>query len=134
MSHDPVFIAYAVASRPGRKPLWRWIGAAFTHAKGLAVLLNALPLGGRVVLLEPKAASRGTVQFFPAAMPTDLATKPALRGEKRVWHPRQRQIWPRRRFGLSQGPRSRGVTLGKAAAIFQASLITTSVSCHAQDV
>lgn len=69
MSHDPLFIAYTVA-----------------------VLLNALPFGGRVVLLEP--TDRPTAQFFPDAMPADLATKPALRGEKRVWLAFRRAPFP----------------------------------------
>jgi hypothetical protein len=60
----------------------------------LAVLINALPLGGRIVLLEPKAANRRHAQFFPAAMPADLAKKPALRGEKRVWLALRRAPFP----------------------------------------
>ena len=91
MTQAPAFIAYTVSSRCGCKALWRQIGVAFPHVKGLAVLLNALPLGGRVVLLEP---NRCSAQFFPAAMPGDLATRPALRGERRVWEALRRAPLP----------------------------------------
>jgi hypothetical protein len=94
MAQRPSFIAYAVTDRPGRKPVWRRIGVAFRSEQGLAVTLNALPLGGRVVLFEPKPGIRGTAQFFPAAMPGDLATRPALRGENIVWLALRRTRFP----------------------------------------
>ena len=61
MTNDPVLIAYTVKDRPRRKPVWRRIGVAFPHDKGsgLTVLLDALPADGRIVLVEPKADSRG---------------------------------------------------------------------------
>jgi hypothetical protein len=57
MANDPVLIAYTVTDRPaGQKAIWRRIGVAFPHDKGagLTVLLDALPLDGRIVLVEPK--------------------------------------------------------------------------------
>jgi hypothetical protein len=57
MTNDPVLIAYTVTDRPaGQKSIWRRIGIAFPHDKGagLTVLLDALPLDGRIVLVEPK--------------------------------------------------------------------------------
>ena len=57
-TQKPTLIAYAVKERDkGRKPIWTRIGAAWPHEKspGLSILLEALPLDGRVVLLPPKA-------------------------------------------------------------------------------
>jgi hypothetical protein len=57
MTNDPVLIAYTVKDRPeGQKAIWRRIGIAFPHDKGagLTVLLDALPIDGRIVLVEPK--------------------------------------------------------------------------------
>ena len=55
------------------------------------MLLNALPIGGRVVLFQPPTPG---AQFFPTGMPVDLATKPALRGERRVWQALRRAPFP----------------------------------------
>jgi hypothetical protein len=57
VTNDPVLIAYSVKDRPaGQKAIWRRIGVAFPHDKGagLTVLLDALPIDGRIVLVEPK--------------------------------------------------------------------------------
>ena len=57
MTNDPVLIAYTVTDRPaGQKSIWRPIGCAFPHERGagLTVLLDAPPLDGRIVLVEPK--------------------------------------------------------------------------------
>ena len=57
MTNDPVLIAYSVKDRRGAKSIWHRIGVAFPHDRGsgLTVLLDALPLDGRIVLVEPKA-------------------------------------------------------------------------------
>lgn len=58
MSNDPVLIAYTVKDRTSdRDAVWLRIGVAFPHDKGsgLTVLLDALPMDGRIVLVEPKA-------------------------------------------------------------------------------
>ncbi len=58
MTNDPVLIAYTVKDRQeGQKAIWRRIGVAFPHDKGagLTVLLDALPIDGRIVLVEPRA-------------------------------------------------------------------------------
>jgi hypothetical protein len=57
MANDPVLIAYTVKDHPGEKSIWRRIGVAFPHdnGAGLTVLLDALPIDGRIVLVEPKA-------------------------------------------------------------------------------
>jgi hypothetical protein len=57
MTNDPVLIAYTVTGRPpDQKAIWRRMGVAFPHdnGSGLTVLLDALPLDGRIVLVEPK--------------------------------------------------------------------------------
>jgi hypothetical protein len=69
MTNDPVLIAYAVKDRTAERPaVWRRIGAAFPHDKGagLTVILNALPLDGRIVLVEPKADAPAVTALVPA--------------------------------------------------------------------
>lgn len=56
----PDFAAYVVRDRDGdKKANWREIGVAFKHkdGKGLDLLLDAVPVSGRVVLrdIEDKA-------------------------------------------------------------------------------
>ena len=55
MSGDPVLIAYGVKRK--RKTLgnyWQKIGEAYPHAEGagLTLVLDAVPMDGRIVLLE----------------------------------------------------------------------------------
>ena len=57
MSNKPTLIAYSVKERGRGKPsFWTRIGAAFPHEKGtgMTIQLDALPLGDRIVLREPK--------------------------------------------------------------------------------
>jgi len=59
MPYDPVLIAYAAKRGQGRKrTYWDRIGAAYPHERGagLTVVLDALPLDGRIYLLELDAA------------------------------------------------------------------------------
>jgi hypothetical protein len=54
---QPTLIAYSVKERDkGRQDIWTKIGAAFPHGKGqgMTIQLDALPLGDRIVLREPK--------------------------------------------------------------------------------
>jgi hypothetical protein len=56
-NNQPTLIAYSVKERgEGKKAIWSKIGAAFPHdnGKGLTIQLDALPLGDRIVLAEPK--------------------------------------------------------------------------------
>ena len=58
MSNKPTLIAYSVRDRAeGQKAIWTRIGAAFPHGQGngLTIQLDALPIGDRIVLTEPKA-------------------------------------------------------------------------------
>ncbi len=52
---QPTHIAYSIKERDG-KTFWRQIGAVFSHGKGsgMTIQLDALPIGDRIVLLEPK--------------------------------------------------------------------------------
>jgi hypothetical protein len=55
VSNDPVLIAYAVRrAAKSRNPVWTRIGCAYPHdtGAGLTVVLDALPVDGRIVLLE----------------------------------------------------------------------------------
>jgi hypothetical protein len=53
----PTLVAYAVKDPVGaqHKPIWTRIGAAWPHENGAgySVRLDALPLDGRIVLVEP---------------------------------------------------------------------------------
>jgi len=58
MTTKPTFHAFTVKERDkGRKPIWTRIGAAWPHkeANGINIELDALPLDGRIMLMEPKA-------------------------------------------------------------------------------
>ena len=71
MTNDPVLIAYTVKDRPGSESTWRRIGVAFPHDRGagLTVLLDALPIDGRIVLVEPKADPAGVNLRDPPSRP-----------------------------------------------------------------
>lgn len=52
---QPTLIAYSVKAREGKSDIWTRIGAAWPHKdQGLTIQLDALPLGDRIVLREPK--------------------------------------------------------------------------------
>lgn len=55
MASDPVLIAYSVKRNPKTKRgIWTRIGQAYPHdiGAGLTVVLDAMPLDGKIVLLE----------------------------------------------------------------------------------
>ena len=54
---NPIYQAYTVIKRDGQDDWWCNIGAAFSHAdgNGLNLMLQALPLDGKIVLRPPKA-------------------------------------------------------------------------------
>ena len=59
MTNDPVLIAYtAKRGKDGKGAIWTRIGRAFPHetGAGLTVVLDSMPLDGRIILLEPDAA------------------------------------------------------------------------------
>jgi hypothetical protein len=55
-TQQPNYTAYTVIKREGQDDFWIAIGAAFKHqdGDGYNVVLQALPLDGRVVLRVPK--------------------------------------------------------------------------------
>ena len=59
MATDPVLIAYtAKRTKTGKRAVWTRIGQAYPHeaGAGLTVVLDAMPLDGRIVLIELDAA------------------------------------------------------------------------------
>ncbi len=58
MSSIPVLVAYTIKDRgKDKKAVWTRIGAAWPHnsGSGLSIQLEALPIDGRIVLIEPRA-------------------------------------------------------------------------------
>jgi len=56
-AQQPTYQAYTVVKREGQDDYWLNIGAAFMHqdGEGFNIVLQALPLNGKVVLRPPKA-------------------------------------------------------------------------------
>jgi hypothetical protein len=54
---QPTHTAYTVVKREGQDDYWLNIGAAFMHqdGDGFNVMLQALPINGKIVLRPPKA-------------------------------------------------------------------------------
>ena len=65
---NPVYQAYTVIKREGQDDWWCNIGAAFSHAdgNGLNLILQALPLDGKIVLRNPKDGAENSQQQQPA--------------------------------------------------------------------
>ena len=57
-NQKPSFTAYTVHKREGQDDFWIAIGAAFMHqdGDGYNVVLQALPVDGKIVLRPPKQA------------------------------------------------------------------------------
>jgi hypothetical protein len=57
MATQPAYRAYTVVKREGADDFWLAIGAAFTHqdGDGYNIVLQALPIDGKIVLRLPKA-------------------------------------------------------------------------------
>lgn len=74
-THEPTYTAYTVHKREGRDDFWIAIGAAFMHqdGDGFNVVLQALPLDGKIVLRPPKRQGEET---------TETPAKPAKVREK----------------------------------------------------
>jgi hypothetical protein len=58
-NQKPTYAAYTVHKREGQDDFWVAIGAAFMHqdGEGYNIVLQALPLDGKIVLRPPKAQS-----------------------------------------------------------------------------
>jgi hypothetical protein len=63
-TNQPTYRAFTVIPREGQKDFWAPIGAAFAHHDGLGlnVLLQALPLDGKVVLRPSKEKQSADAQ------------------------------------------------------------------------
>jgi hypothetical protein len=65
-NQKPPFIAYSVSGE-GKHAYWTKIGAAWPHknSEGFNVELGALPIGGRIVLIPPKAEDEALANTPP---------------------------------------------------------------------
>ena len=61
-NQQPAFRAYTVVKREGAEDWWCPIGAAFMHqdGDGYNVVLQALPIDGKIVLRQPKGDEQTT--------------------------------------------------------------------------
>jgi len=59
-SQHPSYRAYTVIKREGQDDFWQSLGAAFPHqdGKGFNIVLQALPIDGKIVLREPQEDER----------------------------------------------------------------------------
>jgi hypothetical protein len=57
---QPTYTAYTVHKREGQDDYWTAIGAAFMHqdGEGFNIILQALPLNGKIVLRPPKSENK----------------------------------------------------------------------------
>jgi hypothetical protein len=64
---QPTYQAYTVVKREGQDDFWLAIGAAFMHqdGDGYNVVLQALPINGKVVLRLPKTQGDTTTEPPP---------------------------------------------------------------------
>jgi hypothetical protein len=60
-NQQPAYRAYTVIKREGQDDFWLAIGAAFEHQdkSGLNIVLQALPIDGKIVLRIPKEDEPG---------------------------------------------------------------------------
>jgi hypothetical protein len=59
-AQQPNYQAYTVVKREGQDDFWLNIGAAFQHqdGEGFNVVLQALPINGKIVLRPPKSDAK----------------------------------------------------------------------------
>ncbi len=59
-NQQPNYTAYTVVKREGQDDFWLNIGAAFMHqdGEGFNVVLQALPINGKIVLRPPKSDAK----------------------------------------------------------------------------
>ena len=65
-NRKPDLIAYVVKDRKGQKGIWNRIGAAWENADGggFNVVLDAMPVNGRLVLRMPKAGEEEETEAY----------------------------------------------------------------------
>jgi hypothetical protein len=68
---QPAFTAYAVTKHEGKDDWWTPIGAAFPHGdgEGYNIVLQTIPLDGKVVLRPPKGEESRAVTGPDRAKP-----------------------------------------------------------------
>ena len=71
-AQQPTYQAYTVVKREGQDDFWLNIGAAFMHqdGDGFNIMLQALPINGKIVLRPPKAQTDE-----PPAKPAERRTE-----------------------------------------------------------
>jgi hypothetical protein len=71
-NQQPAYRAFTVVKREGQDDFWLAIGAAFMHqdGDGYNIMLQALPINGKIVLRLPK-----TQTDEPAAKPAERRTE-----------------------------------------------------------
>ena len=64
MAAQPAYQAYSVVKREGQDDFWLNIGAAFMHqdGDGYNIVLQALPINGKIVLRLPKTQGEESQQ------------------------------------------------------------------------
>ena len=68
--NKPIYIAYTVKNRGrNQSAIWTRIGAAWAHnsGNGFSIELEAFPVDGRLVLMEPKAEDEAPADEDSAA-------------------------------------------------------------------
>lgn len=60
-ANTPSLIAYSVRQRDGAPDVWTRVGAVFPHSngQGFNLMLDALPLGRKIVVMPPKEKDDG---------------------------------------------------------------------------
>jgi hypothetical protein len=63
-TQQPTYTAYTVHKREGQDDFWTAIGAAFMHqdGDGFNIILQALPLDGKIVLRLPKSDAKNDTE------------------------------------------------------------------------
>jgi hypothetical protein len=63
-TQQPQYRAYTVVKREGQDDFWLPIGAAFSHqdGSGFNIVLQALPIDGKIVLRAPREDDEKTKQ------------------------------------------------------------------------
>lgn len=78
-SQQPAYRAFTVVKREGQDDFWLPIGAAFPHqdGEGYNLVLQALPIDGRVVLRTPKEEGSDAAQSGPRGQQSSTRGKSA---------------------------------------------------------
>ena len=73
---QPMFRAYTIIDRKNGDPFWLNIGVAFIHrdTKGLNIMLQALPLDGKLVLRNYDETLAESATVVPSHRPNKKAT------------------------------------------------------------